>query len=34
MLARALSATPWGVDARPVQVEVEVQGADVEQFFA
>ena len=25
MLARALSATPWGVDARPVQVEVDVR---------
>ena len=25
MLARALSATPWGIDARPVQVEVDVQ---------
>ncbi|MEM1203691.1 MAG: YifB family Mg chelatase-like AAA ATPase [Acidobacteriota bacterium] len=24
MLARTLSATPWGVDARPVQVEVDV----------
>ncbi len=25
MLARALSATPWGIEARPVQVEVDVQ---------
>ena len=25
MLARALSATPWGIDARPVQVEVDIQ---------
>jgi magnesium chelatase family protein len=25
MLARALSATPWGIDARPVQVEVDVR---------
>jgi magnesium chelatase family protein len=24
MLARAVAATPWGVDARPVQVEVDV----------
>ena len=25
MLARAFSATPWGIEARPVQVEVDVQ---------
>ncbi len=25
MLARALAATPWGIEARPVQVEVDVQ---------
>ncbi|MDH3405222.1 MAG: YifB family Mg chelatase-like AAA ATPase, partial [Acidobacteriota bacterium] len=25
MLARATAATPWGIDARPVQVEVDVQ---------
>jgi magnesium chelatase family protein len=25
MLARALAATPWGIDARPVEVEVDVQ---------
>ena len=25
MLARALAATPWGMEARPVQVEVDVQ---------
>ncbi len=25
MLARALSATPWGIDARPIQVEVDVR---------
>ncbi len=25
MLARALSATPWGIDARPVHVEVDVR---------
>jgi magnesium chelatase family protein len=25
MLARAITATPWGIDARPVQVEVDVQ---------
>jgi len=25
MLARSLSATPWGIDARPVEVEVDVQ---------
>jgi magnesium chelatase family protein len=25
MLARALAATPWGIDARPVEVEVDVR---------
>ena len=25
MLARSLSATPWGIEARPVEVEVDVQ---------
>jgi magnesium chelatase family protein len=25
MLARALAATPWGIEARPVEVEVDVQ---------
>lgn len=25
MLARAIAATPWGIEARPVQVEVDVQ---------
>lgn len=25
MLARALSATPWGIEARPVEIEVDVQ---------
>jgi len=25
MLARAITATPWGIEARPVQVEVDVQ---------
>src|SRR4029079_19022870 len=25
MLARATAATPWGIEARPVQVEVDVQ---------
>ena len=25
MLARALAATPWGMDARPVQVEIDIQ---------
>ena len=24
MLARATAATPWGIEARPVQVEVDV----------
>jgi magnesium chelatase family protein len=26
MLARSIAATPWGIEARPVQVEVDVQG--------
>ncbi|TNF81156.1 MAG: ATP-binding protein, partial [Acidobacteria bacterium] len=25
MMARALSATPWGIDARAVQVEVDIR---------
>ena len=25
MLARAIAATPWGIDARPVQIEVDVR---------
>ncbi|HQP93592.1 MAG TPA: magnesium chelatase domain-containing protein, partial [Thermoanaerobaculia bacterium] len=25
MLARAIAATPWGIEARPVDVEVDVQ---------
>ncbi|MEE8277802.1 MAG: magnesium chelatase domain-containing protein, partial [Thermoanaerobaculia bacterium] len=25
MLARATSATPWGIEARPIQVEVDVR---------
>ena len=25
MLARALAATPWGIDARPVRVEVDLR---------
>src|SRR4051812_13107832 len=27
MLARAITATPWGIEARPVQVEVDVHNA-------